>query len=338
MVNGASKRVHLVLFCAGDRDGRRAPSQQNNSLKNEECFSERKGGNPAYDALVVFYGCLLVVIGSGAGRQKNKGRILPLNTKALIRALSHSDSLDFLRCRRCSSSRATLMICWISSPALVPISSTRVSASREDSSKASSFPSVCLRAISPCIAETINPAEDSPSCFNDSMLDTTSCGTLTVKSCDFVFLFAEDIGITPSVLCVSVYSKMKYKKALTCVSHKSKVKYMLSTGRIQQEHSWITETAKPRGALTPSGLLTTTVSVDNEVAMSNRITPPAGRASLSPNLFLWRFLALNRHDKKARPCRLSVEAATEREARRILASHFILSLAARLPVAEVRHA
>ncbi|HCJ3810782.1 TPA: host cell division inhibitor Icd-like protein [Klebsiella michiganensis] len=72
--------------------------------------------------------------------------------------------------------------------------------------------------------------------------------------------------------------------------------------------------------------------------MSNRITPPAGRASLSPNLFLWRFLALNRHDKKARPCRLSVEAATEREARRILASHFILSLAARLPVAEVRHA
>lgn len=72
--------------------------------------------------------------------------------------------------------------------------------------------------------------------------------------------------------------------------------------------------------------------------MSNRITPLTGRASRSPNLFLWRFLALNRHDKKARPCRLSVEAATEREARRILAPHFILSLAARLPVAEVRHA
>ncbi|WP_336604638.1 host cell division inhibitor Icd-like protein [Raoultella ornithinolytica] len=72
-----------------------------------------------------------------------------------------------------------------------------------------------------------------------------------------------------------------------------------------------------------------------EVAMSNRTTPPTGQASLSPNLFLWRFLALNRHDKKARPCRLSVEAATEREARRILAPHFILSLAARLPVAEV---
>ena len=53
--------------------------------------------------------------------------------------------------------------------------------------------------------------------------------------------------------------------------------------------------------------------------------------------FTWRFLALNRHDKKAMPCRLSVEAVTEREARRILAPHFILSLAARLPVPEVRH-
>ncbi len=51
--------------------------------------------------------------------------------------------------------------------------------------------------------------------------------------------------------------------------------------------------------------------------------------------FTWRFLALNRHDKKAKPCRLSVEATTEREARSILAPHFILSLAARLPVPEV---
>lgn len=331
-------KTKVTMCTGGDRYGRRPPSQQNNSLKNEVNFCGQKTGNSACDKLAVFYCCLLVEIGNVADRQKSKGRILPLDTKALIRALSYSDSLVFLRCRRCSSSRATLMICWISSPALVPISSTRVSASREDSSKASSLPSVCLRAISPCIAETINPAEDSPSCFNDSMLDTTSCGTLTVKSCDFVFLFAEDIGITPSFLCVSVYSKMKYKKALTCVSHKTKVKYMLSTGRTQQEHSWITETAKPRGALTPSGLLTTSDRFSIEVAMTNRTIPLTGRASHSPNIFVWRFLALNRHDKKATPCRLYVEAATEREARRILAPHFILSLAARLPVSEVRHA
>jgi hypothetical protein len=48
--------------------------------------------------------------------------------------------------------------------------------------------------------------------------------------------------------------------------------------------------------------------------------------------FTWRFLALSRNNRKAKPCRLSVEAATERDARRILAPHFILSLAARLPL------
>lgn len=71
--------------------------------------------------------------------------------------------------------------------------------------------------------------------------------------------------------------------------------------------------------------------------MNNHITPLNGRNSLTPNKFTWRFLALNRHDKKAKPCRLSVEATTEHEARRILAPHFILSFAARLPVQEVRH-
>ncbi|MFA9705077.1 host cell division inhibitor Icd-like protein [Klebsiella pneumoniae] len=66
--------------------------------------------------------------------------------------------------------------------------------------------------------------------------------------------------------------------------------------------------------------------------MKDLITSPQGR-----HIYIWRFLALNRHDKKSRPCRLSVEAATEREARSILAPHFILSLAARLPASEVRH-
>lgn len=91
--------------------------------------------------------------------------------------------------------------------------------------------------------------------------------------------------------------------------------------------------AKPGSGGTLTGPLTTTVSESNEAAMKDHITHPQGRKS-----YTWRFLALNRHDKKAKPCRLSVEAATEREARRILAPHFILSLAARLPVQEVRHA
>ena len=88
--------------------------------------------------------------------------------------------------------------------------------------------------------------------------------------------------------------------------------------------------AKPGSVPPLTGPLTT---VDNEAAMKDHITHPQGR-----NNYTWRFLAINRHDKKGKPCRLSVEAATEREARRILAPHFILSLAARLPVQEVRHA
>ncbi len=53
--------------------------------------------------------------------------------------------------------------------------------------------------------------------------------------------------------------------------------------------------------------------------------------------FEFRFLALSRADMLAKPCRVSVEAISEKEARRILAPHFILSLAARLPVQGVAH-
>ncbi|WP_455811854.1 host cell division inhibitor Icd-like protein [Pseudomonas graminis] len=95
----------------------------------------------------------------------------------------------------------------------------------------------------------------------------------------------------------------------------------------------VNEKATPQSAETLLRRLTTNVNASNEAAMTDHITHPQGR-----NSYTWRFLALNRHDKKARPCRLSVEAATEREARLILAPHFILSLAGRLPVQEVRHA
>ncbi|OMQ22185.1 host cell division inhibitor Icd-like protein [Serratia oryzae] len=71
--------------------------------------------------------------------------------------------------------------------------------------------------------------------------------------------------------------------------------------------------------------------------MKNHTIPLTGRDSLIPNKFTWRFLAISRSDRNAKPCRMSVEAHTEREARQVLSPHFILSLAARLPVLEVRH-
>lgn len=57
-----------------------------------------------------------------------------------------------------------------------------------------------------------------------------------------------------------------------------------------------------------------------------------------PSKFQYRFLAINRAERQAKPCRLTIEATSEREARKVLAPHYILSLAAVLPVQEVRHA
>lgn len=97
-------------------------------------------------------------------------------------------------------------------------------------------------------------------------------------------------------------------------------------------------TAKPGSGGTLTGPLTTNDRISIEAAMSDHITPLTGRNSLTQNKFTWRFLALSRTDSRARPCCISVAAYTELEARQALALHFILSLAARLPVQEVNHA
>lgn len=55
--------------------------------------------------------------------------------------------------------------------------------------------------------------------------------------------------------------------------------------------------------------------------------------------YQYRFMALDRADRQAKPCKIIVEATSETEARKVLAPHYILSLAAVLPVqGGVRHA
>ena len=110
-----------------------------------------------------------------------------------------------------------------------------------------------------------------------------------------------DTSITPDVMCLCV---------MTHYIHEIQI-------------------ATPRSAGTLPRRLT------NNVNRSNAMAKP--QCNQTHPKFTWRFLALNRHDKKATPCRLSVDAATEREARQILSPHFILSLAARLPIREVIH-
>lgn len=177
--------------------------------------------------------------------------------------------------------------------------------------------------ISPLAAVTKNRAVLSPSSLRSSISSMTSWGILTVVICDFAFFAPVAIAETPCVRCMSVYAKEMRRKDLRCISLWANFK---SEGEIHLEG------AKPGSASTLTGPLTTNVIPSNEAAMKDLITSPQGR-----HIYIWRFLALNRHDKKSRPCRLSVEAATEREARSILAPHFILSLAARLPASEVRH-
>ncbi|WP_423270956.1 host cell division inhibitor Icd-like protein [Escherichia coli] len=121
----------------------------------------------------------------------------------------------------------------------------------------------------------MNPALLSPSSFTDSMPSITSWGTLTVVNCDLAFLLVVAITETPQIWCVSVYTKKKYKKGLTCVSLQNNMKHTNGFIEIQ--------TTKPGSALTLTGLLTTNDRKRIEVAMLNHTTHPQGRDSHNLN-------------------------------------------------------
>ncbi|MBH3127248.1 host cell division inhibitor Icd-like protein [Serratia marcescens] len=177
-------------------------------------------------------------------------------------------------------------------------------------------------------AEVTNWPVLSPGAFTASTASIISCGTRAATVCDFAFTALVAIFMNPSINKRDYATKKNSVQHLTRANPCLKLVFnTLSTGKAQE----VSKTAKPAGATNTNGLLTTNVNASNEVAMLDHTTHPQGRDSLAPNKFTWRFLALSRTDFKAKPCRLSVEAATERDARRILAPHFILSLAARLP-------
>ncbi|EFE55198.1 hypothetical protein PROVRETT_06050 [Providencia rettgeri DSM 1131] len=101
----------------------------------------------------------------------------------------------------------------------------------------------------------------------------------------------------------------------------------------------LTKKAMPRSALTLTGHLITNDSLIIEVTMSKHNTPVTGRTSLTPNQsYRWLFLALNRSDYTAKPCRIAVTAPNENSARLMLVRDYILSFAGRLPAQEVAHA
>ncbi|MEX9815389.1 host cell division inhibitor Icd-like protein [Providencia rettgeri] len=92
----------------------------------------------------------------------------------------------------------------------------------------------------------------------------------------------------------------------------------------------------PRSASTLTGHLITNDNHTIEVTMSKFNTPVTGRTSLTPNQsYRWLFLALNRSDYTAKPCRIAVTALNEHDARLMLVRDYMLIFAGRLPSQEV---
>ncbi|WP_439653141.1 host cell division inhibitor Icd-like protein [Providencia manganoxydans] len=100
----------------------------------------------------------------------------------------------------------------------------------------------------------------------------------------------------------------------------------------------LTKKAMPRSALTLTGHLITTDNEAIEVTMSKHNTPVTGRTSLTPNQsYRWLFLALNRSDYTAKPCRIAVTAPNENSARLMLVRDYMLIFAGRLPAIGGKH-
>ncbi len=96
--------------------------------------------------------------------------------------------------------------------------------------------------------------------------------------------------------------------------------------------------AMPCGASTLTGHLITNDNHTIEVTMSKFNTPVTGRTSLTPNQsYRWLFLALNRSDYTAKPCRIAVTAPNENSARLMLVRDYMLIFAGRLPVIGGKH-
>ncbi|WP_180258523.1 host cell division inhibitor Icd-like protein, partial [Enterobacter hormaechei] len=184
----------------------------------------------------------------------------------------------------------------------------------------------CLRLISPFAAVIRNPAVLSPSSFSFSISSKSSRGSLTESCKERLFFLPVAITETSYIRWCSVYTgKLRIKHLKWCSLGYTLVVFTLSTAKAQVRHKM----AKPRGASTPSGLLTTNVNVDNEAAMKDHTTHPQGR-----NNYIWRFLALSVIGRNV----IHITAATEREAREQSPAGCVMVFAGRLPVREARYA
>nr|ELR5209909.1 host cell division inhibitor Icd-like protein [Providencia rettgeri] len=155
----------------------------------------------------------------------------------------------------------------------------------------------------------------SPSFFiSVSNCSRNSDGSLIWYWSVFGLVFPVDIVITFPLL----FACCNYKVILSLLQHKKTPSNDI--------------TSIERGLITNDSLII-------EVTMSKHNTPVTGRTSLTPNQsYRWLFLALNRSDYTAKPCRIAVTALNEHDARLMLVRDYMLIFAGRLPAQEVAHA
>ncbi|WP_442797337.1 host cell division inhibitor Icd-like protein [Pantoea vagans] len=180
------------------------------------------------------------------------------------------------------------------------------------------------RLISPSRAATTNCPMLSSTCLRLSTSAAIESGTLTSNLFDFALMDFVAIAELPVKWCPTMIIE---KKIDARVDVSDTCKYSLSD---TSEFPQVQKQRNPEVFAALTGSLTKPLSeVTNMAEQQHTQTHPK---------FTWRFLAIDRADMAAKPCLLSVVAETEKDARRVLAPHFILSLAARLPVVELRHA
>lgn len=233
---------------------------------------------------------------------------------------SAGDSLAFLRCRRSSSTCAISTIARISAPALAPISSILVSAvkasSKLDNNLSSTLSLSRRRAISLCIAVVMKEPDVSSNSLTSSISSITSWG-MRIEICfDLLFIVFEAITKPLLFKCDSLYIKKNHTKGLTCDSLEFKLNHTFDLLLSTNDNALQCSNTKRA----PIHNVTETYTMALQHSTQTR----------PEKKYLWRFLALNRSDMCAKPCRISVEAPTEHDARRVLAPFFILSLSARL--------
>lgn len=173
------------------------------------------------------------------------------------------------------------------------------------------------RLISPCIAELINCPVLSPGFFTDSIPSMISCAIRAVTDCDFAFFEPVAMSTFSKVECKTLYTKNYRFEVLTC---KTPLAYRVSYTLLELR---CVKSEARQCANTNRASDHNVIGANTMAELQHTQTRPK---------YTWRFLALNRLDKTAKPCRISVDAETELEARCILAQHFILSLSARLPI------